>query len=266
MLKVSTLSFGHLRNAEHVSFMTNVLVTIEKVGAESLGLTAQQVSTFSDAINQEQDIVNRSQASVYTKEMQAIDLERDRVFRLIRYRLESCVLVGDDHELAEHRSSILTNILAKYGIDVSSKPYQDETALLRGFILDLKTLFQPAVLTKMNISAEIEELEMYNEQFTRQYNERATERSGTETAFSLKLRGETEELYRHLILHFEFKANNEPDSDMGRACAATAAIVEEIIKDARRALNIRLGKGGGVVEEETLQTETLQTETLQTSL
>ena len=247
MQTITTLSFAQLRNAEHVSFLTNVKVAIEKVGAESLGFTQAQVKAFADAIALEQDIVNRSMASVYTPEMKALDEERDRLFKVIRYKLQAAALAGSDSELAEHSGTIQTNILTKYGLDIATKAYQEESALLRGFVLDLNTRFTASVLKKMDIDEELASLDSTNEQFTSQYNERVTEKSGTENEYSQKLRAASEEQYGHVKLHLEFKANSEPATDAGMACVSMVGIVNQLIKDVKHNLALRLGK-------ETLQT------------
>ena len=248
MQTITTLSFAQLRNAEHVSFLTNVKVAIEKVGAESLGFNQAQVKAFADAIALEQDIVNRSLASIYTPEMKALDEERDRLFEAIRFKLQAAALAGSDSELAEHRGTIESAILATYGLDLATKAYQEESAYLRGFVLDLNNRFSASVLKKMYIDEDLASLDSTNEQFTSQYNERVTEKSGTENEYSQKLRAASEEQYGHVKLHLEFKANSEPESDEGVACTSMVGVVNQLIKDVKHNLALRLGKGT-VVEE-----------------
>ena len=102
MQKINSLPFAQLKNAEHVSFFTNVQVAIEKVGATKAGLTEAQMKTYKDAVLVEQDIVNHSTGSIYTPEMKALDEERDRLYRLIRLKLQAVTLASPDDEVAQY--------------------------------------------------------------------------------------------------------------------------------------------------------------------
>ena len=247
MQKINSLSFAQMKNAEHVSFFTNVQVAIDKVGAAKAGLTEAQINAYKAAVLVEQDIVNHSTASIYTPEMKALDEERDRLFRIIRLKLQAVTLASPDDEVAQYAITVDKYILAKYGLEVCGAPYQEESALIRGFILDMNTRFPAEALEAMGVANELTALNTANESFADQYNERVTEKSGSTTETTRKARAATEELYHIIGLVLEFKANTDAASEVGQACDGLVAVINELIKDARLRLNIRLGK---VTEEE----------------
>ena len=239
--KINSLSFQQLKNAEHVSFFTNVGVAINKLTATAVGLTEAQIKQYNDAVALEQDIVNHSTGSIYTPEMQALDAERDRLFRLIRLKLQAVTLASEGSEVAQYATTIDKYLLTKYGLDVATAPYQEESALISGFILDVKNMLPEDALTSIGIASELAALEAANTGFADQYNERVTEKSASTTEYTKKLRAETEELYNLIALHVEYKANSDTTS-VGEACTSLLGVFNELIKDAHMRLNMRLGR------------------------
>ena len=241
MLKISTISFGMLKNAEHVSLFANAKVAVDKIGITSLGITEAQYEPYLTALDVEQDIVNRSMASIYTPEMEAMDKERDRLFRLIRIKLQSVLLESAHSDSAKYATMIERYLLAKYGGDVCLLPYQEESAVIAGFILDVNKYLGDEGIEDINIERELASLESANTKFADQYNERVTEKAGTDADQTRKFRLDTEEQFRLLCLHLEFMANSDTTS-VGKCCASLVGIINEIINDAQHRLNVRLGK------------------------
>ena len=241
MFNIITLSFAQLKNAEHVAFFNNVAIELEKKTAEALGLTPAQLSGFRNTVDAEQDIVNRSTASEYTPEMKAFDDERDRLYRLIRGKLALCPFASPGTALSELSNRVQNTLLNKYGNDVIGLAYQEETATIRGFILDVTNFFDEDEISDLGIATDIVNLQKANNSFSEQYNMRVKEKSITSTELTKKLRTATEEAYEYLALHIEFKANADT-TEVGETCATSLAIINQLIKDARARLNARLGK------------------------
>ena len=241
MLKINSLTFTQLKNAEHVSFHNNVKVAVEKIGITTLGLTEAQYGAYTAKVDEEQDIVNRAQSSIYTPEMKAMDEERDRLFRLIHLKLQACLLASPGSAAAKLASTVDRYLLAKYSNEVCTLPYQEESAVIAGFILDVNTFLGEEGIETLEIEREMASLETANRKFADQYNERVTEKSGTSAEITKTLRSETEEQYRLLCLHIEYKANNDTASE-GQACASLIGIINQLVADARFRLNVRLGK------------------------
>lgn len=241
MKEISNLTFPQLKNAEHVSFHSNVRIAIDKIGVSSLRIPEPLFATYGTCIDTEQDIVNRAQSSIYTQEMKDMDDERDRLFRLIHLKMEECSFATPGSDTAKLASTIERYFLAKYGKDVCTLPYQEETAVISGFILDVNNFLGEEGIETLGIERVLASLEAANHKFADMYNERVTEKSGTDAELTKKLRGETEEQYHLLCSHIVCMANIDSTA-VGQSCASLLAIINQIIADARFRLNVRLGK------------------------
>ena len=240
MKKIPILTFAQLKNAEHVAFFNNVAIELEKKTSESLEIPVQNFVNFRAAVNAEQDIVNRSMASVYTADMEAMDIERDRLFHLIRLKLQACLYATKGSAVGDLSESVKKNLLNKYGTEVAGMAYQEESALLRGFILDVTNFFSEEQIKTLGISDDLSDLQAANENFMDFYNQRANERSLATAELTKKLRTDTEELYHLVALHLEYKANSDK-TEVGVACGESLAVIAQIVKDANKRLNQRLG-------------------------
>ncbi len=241
MQSINYLPFAQLRNAEHVAFFYNVQKTIERYGATDLGLTAESFTQYTAAVNAVQDIVLKTQGSKYTADIEAYDAERDRLFRLVRYKLQAIELASPDSSLAQYQTSIEKYILNKYSTDIIKLPYQEETAHLNGFMLDMKNLFTESDIETMGITTDLEVLKAANDTFTEVYLDRADERSGTTAEETKRLRQICEERYELIRLHIEYVANYEPESEKGALCNILLGVINELIRDARLHLEMHQG-------------------------
>ena len=86
---ISKIYFARLSNAYHVSFLSNVKAGLEKYDAVQLGIPVNLYSAFLAALEIEQDIVNRSRASVFTQKLAEFDKTRDNYFKRIYYKLRT---------------------------------------------------------------------------------------------------------------------------------------------------------------------------------
>lgn len=249
MQVISSVPFSHLKNAEHVSFLTNVGIAIAKITPEAVGLTSALVKQYNDAVALEQDIVNHSNGSVYTPEMRALDDERDRLFKLIRLKLQTILLESADSELAQYSNTVEMLILKKYGLEVAAAPYQEESSLIRGFLLDVRNFLAEETIEALGITADLTALETANNNFADQYNERVTEKSTSISAYGKKVRADAEALYNLVGLHVEYMSNSDK-TEVGTACSQLLAVINQLIKDVQQRLNSRAGKVSDTEEEE----------------
>ena len=250
MLKINNLSYDKLKNAEHVSLFTNVKVAIEKLTLASLGLPQALFASYKQALDVEQDIVNRSMASIYTPEMKAADDERDRLFRTIRLKLQIVTHAAPGSDLAAFTTTTERDLLNKYDNRLCQLPYQEESAVLNGFILDVRTFLGDEGIEATGIADDLAALESANKAFANMYNERVTEKAGATAEKTADMRKATEEQFNRIVCHIEFKVNADAASDETLACKELLGVVNQIIADAQTRLNIRLGKNQGVTDGE----------------
>ena len=248
MLTINSLPFTQLRNAEHVAFFNNVVLALGKIGAEDLGLTAEKFTEFKNIVNAEQDIVLKAQGSMYTADMVALDEERDRLYGMIRLKMQAVCMASPESVLSAFKAPLEKYILNKYSTDIKTMAYQEESAHLAGFDLDVHARFSEDDLVLMGIDQDMVELKIANDKFSDMYNIRANERAGSTAELSKKLRGESEECYDLIRLHIEFTANTAPSTEKGTNCVTALGVINEIVRDARLHLNKRLGKTDGSEE------------------
>lgn len=250
MLKINNLSYDKLKNAEHVSLFTNVKVAIDKLTPTSLGLSETLFTAYKSALGLEQDIVNRSMASVYTPEMEEADKERDRLFRLIRSKLETVTHAKPGSEKAGYLTIVKRDLLNKYGNDVCLLPYQEESAVIAGFILDAYNFLGDDAIETLDLTDDVEALDQANKAFADMYNERVTEKAGASTEKTKELRKATEEQFNRIVCHIEYKVNTDESSLDAVTCKSILGIINQIIADAQTRLNTRLGKTSGSADGE----------------
>ena len=191
--QINIITFARLSNAYHVAFFSDVKAAIDKVQYANLGLDNENYGRFDMAISAEQDIVNRSRASVYTPKLQEYDNLRDNYFRRVYYKLRNAENDSLNEKMTpELINRIRVNILGQYGLDICNEPNQKETAKIRGFIRDVRVNFTMN-LADLEISKDLEILEEANDNYEKTYVARLDEQA-TLPATS-KLREETEAAY-----------------------------------------------------------------------
>ena len=55
MFSINSLPFGQLKNAEHVAFFNNVVIAIDKIGAEEIGLTVAKFTELTKKLRAESE-------------------------------------------------------------------------------------------------------------------------------------------------------------------------------------------------------------------
>ena len=205
-LQINHITFSRLANAFHVQFFSNVKAGIEKYQIEKLGIDENAFGLFTRALNTEQDIVNRSRASVYTKDLQKFDTLRDNYFRRIYNKLRNAENDSLNEKMTpELITKINVRILSQYTLGICNESNQKETAKLRGFIKDLRIEF-PASFEDLEIANDIEILEEANDNYEKAYMARISEQAALPQ--STALREATEQAYLTLSFQIMTIANN----------------------------------------------------------
>ena len=215
--QISTITFARLSNAYHVAFFSDVKAAIDKNQYENLGLDNENYGRFDNAVLEEQDIVNRSRASLYTPKLQEYDNLRDNYFRRVYYKLRNAENDSLNEKMTpELINNIRVNILNQYGLDICNEPNQKETAKIRGFIRDIRANFTMN-LADLEIATDLETLETANDNYEKTYVARLEEQATLPT--TSKLREETEAAYlaiTYLIAAFANSTSLEQADRMKR--------------------------------------------------
>ena len=244
ILTLINITLVNFKNAEHVQFHTNVRNVINQAGAESIGMPQGVFMPYLQAIAQEQDIVNKTQASTYTKDMETADAARSQTFRFVRRKLELVNYADADSDLAKIKDLVNIALLGKYSGDVARLAYQEKTANLTGFVQDCRTLLTSAQVKTLGIDDDLDDLEAKNQRFSQVYQERIDERASTEVALTEKLRAATDEAYKLIVVTINGLANlvDATKTEQIELCRTTVDNINQVIKEAKLTVNNRLGK------------------------
>ena len=243
LILVSSMDFTRLKHAEHVQFHTNCRNVINTAGAETLGIQQNIFMPYLQAIAKEQDIVNKATASTYTAQLDQADTERCNLYRRVRRKLDMVNYESPESTQGKAAEVVNVHLLGKYSSQVTQQANQEKTAIFTGFVQDCRTLLTSAEIKALGIDDDLDELEAANQHFNQIYQERLTERSNI--VISDELRATTDLAYRHVILALNNVANDPDTTKAERTAQAveTVNLINQIIVEAKRVLNIRFGKG-----------------------
>ena len=231
--QINHITFQRLANAYHVAFFSNVKAGIDKYEYNKLGIDDENYARFCDALEREQDIVNRSRASALTRELQGYDTLRDNYFRRIYYKLRNAENDSQNPAMTpELIQNIQVHFLNTYGLNICNEPNQKETAKLRGFIKDLRQ-FVPSKLETLEIANDLTILEQANDNYEKTYMARVAEYAALPASTSL--REATEQAYLALSFLIMTLANNpspeQADMMHARLCERLINELNLLIKD-----------------------------------
>ena len=247
MYVINTFAISKLNNAEITAFFLNVQKAITNSTAEKLGVT-DLASQYDEVLLKLVDQVYTTRASVLTAAMQAADLKRDQIYKRIRLRLQMVDVAEDNTAIHALRDVVNTHLLGKYGAGVVQLPYQEETAILKGFLLDLSSKLPEGAPATLGIADDITALANANDEFVAAYNQRAAAKADGDTGLTVKLRNQMTAIYQQITFVVQYLANTSDEANKEKAttCQAFIGVLNVLLSDAKRRYAQRLG---GVVTD-----------------
>ena len=124
-------------------------------------------------------------------------------------------------------------------------PYQEESAILQGFIFDLNDKLGDDGIAALGITEDLQALEDANNEFIAAYNSRATERAEGDTGLTLKLRQEMYALYQQVCFITQYLANSTEtaNAEKAAACQTFIGVLNVLLADAKKRYNQRISNG-----------------------
>ncbi len=237
MFSINNFSIQRLNNAEFTGFFINLQKAIEQNEAEKLGVDGM-MTTFNETLQKLVDQVYNTTGSAYTAAMIAADERRVAIFRRIRLRLQTVLYAESNETLLACKDTVQYHLLGKYPSKVAQSAYHGKTAIIQGFLLDLRTKLDGEALAALGIAGDIENLEAVNNEFIEAYNSRATERSEGDTGLTASLRVDMNELYQQICVTTQYFANlsDEANAEKAAACQAFIGALNIILSDAKKRL------------------------------
>ncbi len=251
MFTINTFSISKLNNAEFTGFMINLQKAITTNDPTKLGLI-EVLPNFGTTLQKLIDQVYTTTGSEYTAAMLETDLKRDQTYKRIRLRLQMVEVAEDSAAIKAVKDVVKTHLLAKYTSKVPQLPYQEESAILQGFIFDLNDKLGDDGIAALGITEDLQALEDANNEFIAAYNSRATERAAGDTGLTLKLRQEMYALYQQICFITQYLANSTEtaNAEKATACQTFIGVLNVLLADAKKRYNQRINNGSGDEEGE----------------
>ena len=246
MFTINPFSISKLNNAEYTGLMINIQKAITTNDPTKLGLV-EVLPNFGTTLQKLIDQVYTTSGSEFTAAMLNADDKRDQTYKRIRLRLQMVEVAEDNPSIKAVKDVVKAHLLSKYTSKVPQLPYQEESAILRGFIFDLNDKLGEDGIAALGIADDMTALEDANNAFIAAYNSRATERAEGDTGLTVKLRQEMYALYQQVCFVTQYLANSTEtaNAEKATACQAFIAVLNVLLADAKKRYNQRTNNGTG---------------------
>jgi hypothetical protein len=251
MFTINPFSISKLNNAEYTGLMINIQKAITTNDPTKLGLV-EVLPNFGTTLQKLIDQVYTTSGSEFTAAMLNADDKRDQTYKRIRLRLQMVEVAEDNPSIKAVKDVVKAHLLSKYTSKVPQLPYQEESAILRGFIFDLNDKLGDDGIEALGIADDLSALEDANNAFIAAYNSRATERAEGDTGLTIKLRQEMYALYQQVCFITQYLANSTEtaNAEKATACQGFIGVLNVLLADAKKRYNQRISNGTGDEEGE----------------
>ena len=251
MFLINSFSISKLNNAEITGYYINVQKAITSGDTPNLGLS-EVLPAYSAKLQQLIDQVYTTTGSEYTAAMLAADVKRDQTYKRIRLRLQMVDVAEDNAAIKAVKDVVKTHLLAKYGAKVPQLPYQEESAIIQGFIYDLHDKLGNDGMAALGLTEDVTALDDANTAFITAYNARSVERAEGDTGLTTKLRQEMFAIYQQVCFIVQYLANStdEENAAKAEACQAFIAVLNVLLADVRKRYNQRTNNGSTEDDDE----------------
>lgn len=168
-IQVEDISLLRLSNAEFISFMERFMALLpleddEEGGqhAPKLGITAELVAEGKAFLASMNDLTLKSQLKAETKPKKEIDRLRDR---MLAYIIERIDFSRDALDAAVAAAAEKLYLVAKPYRGAGRLAYNQETVVIKGFLLDMNKTENVGAVTALGIENDLDTLQTYNDQF-----------------------------------------------------------------------------------------------------
>ena len=241
MFTINTFALSKLNNAEFVGYCVNLSNLVERAEASKLGLETELVSQFTAVKQKLIDQVYSTVGSQYTAEMKAADIKRDKIYKRIQLKIQIICEAEEGSQMLQFKDRLEASILSKYNYAVMSMAQQAESAVLQGFIHDMRAFFTEDDLDDMGLATDLTNLESANQEFIAAYANRTDERAASDIGLTVKLRTQMQEIIAQLCFTVQYLANSlvEANADKAAACQSFIASLNVVLADVKKRWNQR---------------------------
>ena len=227
--KIKTLPLSLFNNAEYLSFMNHVLdlangnsgggdsespdeisLLTGSDGIPELGLTKEFLETYEADLLAMADVVDESRTSQETEQMALHDTNRDNLAIYIITRISRAGTLPLEAE--RDAGKYLYKIIKPYN-GIARLPMAQETAKIKGLLLDLRKDENKPYVTTLGLDAYLAELEKENNAYDRLSQQRVQNRTTSKKESGANLRKRIDMYYDDLTLLAQSHSEAVRESD-----------------------------------------------------
>lgn len=171
-IRVEEINLVRLANAEFMNFMERFLSLLPLeaegepesgvMGAPKVGITAEMITEAKGYLAQMNDLTRIPQMKAETKPKEEVDRKRDSLISLLFSRVKTSRSVPIE---AESKAAEQLYIVISPYRGIGKLPYNQETEMIKGLLLDLRKLENSEAVRTLGLDAYIDELDNCNKQF-----------------------------------------------------------------------------------------------------
>ena len=194
MKEINGIDLAHMKSGAHFLFITDT-VGLATADAKVKTKVTAELTALQTALKAEDDALALSKANLLSKEIKAIDAERDKHYKALRKAITFFLNHPDAEQVKAAQR--LERLLKDYNIDPKMQ-LDRETGLLHNFIADLETKYA-AQVTKLGLTLFVAPLKEANAKVEQFIVGRTTAQSAVIAGELRQARLATDAAYRHLV-------------------------------------------------------------------
>lgn len=254
--RIKTLPLSIFNNAEYLAYMNHVIDLLLRGGAAGaddggsgspgelsvatavpeLGLSEEFIAAYEADLLALADVVDESRASAETGEMSVHEKNRDSLATYITTRVSRAGSLPLEAE--RDAGKALYRVVKPY-IGIARLPVAQETAKIRGLLMDLRKEENAPHVATLGLEAYLAELESENEAYDALSQQRVNSRAANKKESGAAIRERLDARYDELTLLAQSFAIAQP-SDKGNAFIPA---LNQLIAETTAAYNLRMAQG-----------------------
>lgn len=234
IVKILTINFPRLNNAEYTQFMSNVAKLVEIATPNKLGVSSEFFGVFKENIQTLTDISNHSKTSDSTQKLEVLDKERDSlaVYLLGAFRNERKTPI----EAKKLAAISLYNATKNY-IGLQSLPNRQETQVIEGLIADLEKPEYTAHITTLGLIEVVSALKTKNLEYKELTQDRAENQVANKLESAKKVREQASLQYDEIATRAFVNSVAVPSEETANFVIS----LNKLIEDTTNAYKQRMG-------------------------
>lgn len=222
--KIKSIGLQKLLNAEYATFATQVEALILGGPTAALGIAPADLSRYQALLALLNDIVAQSRTSDRTAQLDALDKERDdlAVYLLTAIRTARTSPIKAQREAAV---SLYNLVKPYFGVQALANP--QETAMLKGMLLDLFKTENAAKIATLGLSDIAVSLSEVNEAYEGLNITRTYEKEAAQLEQAKVVRAEMNELYDTMTAYAFAKSLTAPSTATAQFITGLNATIDD---------------------------------------